>query len=46
MSKTEKIDIRVTPDEKAKIYLIAERQKITVTELLKNSALNANKTAK
>lgn len=35
MTKTERIEIRVTPDEKAEIYLVAERRKVTVSELIK-----------
>jgi antitoxin component of RelBE/YafQ-DinJ toxin-antitoxin module len=45
MSKTEHIKVRVTPDEKAEIYLVAERRKITVSELIKQG-LKENKAIK
>jgi hypothetical protein len=45
MTKTERIEIRVTPDEKASIYLVAERRKVTVSELIKQG-LKENKAIK
>lgn len=35
MEKSERIEIRVTPAEKAQIYLVAENRKVTVSELIK-----------